>query len=242
MDPITAVAASGLRAQMDSLDMLANNMANASTGGYKADREFHSIYVAPEAQANDPLSTMPVVQQGWTDWSQGLLHSTGNQLDLALSGNGFFSVDGPGGQLYTRNGNFRLGAGGKIVTSDGYAVRGASGASLTVQPSRPVDISSDGTVRQDGTVIGQLEVVDFSSTAGLAKHGNNYFRVSDPALRPTASSGSSVEQGKLEDSNTGTAEGAVGLIRVMRQFEMMQKAILLAGDMNKQAIEEVAKV
>ncbi len=242
MDPITAIAASGLRAQMESLDLLANNMANASTGGYKADREFHSLYVAPEAQANDPLSTMPVIEQGWTDWSKGLLHSTGNQLDLAISGKGFFSVDGPGGQLYTRNGSFRLGAGGKLVTSDGYAVRGTSGAGLTMQSSRPIDISSDGTVQQDGNVIGQLEVVDFTSTAGLAKQGNNYFRVSDPALRPTAPSGAAVEQGKLEDSNTGTAEGAVGLIRVMRQFEMMQKAISLASDMNKQAIEEVAKV
>jgi flagellar basal-body rod protein FlgF len=242
MDPITAVAASGLRAQMDSLDMLANNMANASTGGYKADREFHSLYVAPEAQDNDPLSTMPVIQQGWTDWSQGLLHPTGNQLDLAISGKGFFSVDGPGGQIYTRNGSFRLGAGGKIVTSDGYAVRGASGTSLTVAPSRPIAISSDGTVTQDGNAIGQLEIVDFSSTAGLVKQGNNYFRVSDPAVRPTAPSGASVQQGKLEDSNTGTAEGAVSVIKVMRQFEMMQKAISLANDMNKQAIEEVAKI
>jgi len=242
MDPITAIAASGLRAQMDSLDMLANNMANASTGGYKADREFHSLYVAPEAQDNDPLSTMPVIQQGWTDWSQGLLHPTGNQLDLAISGKGFFSVDGPGGQIYTRNGNFRLGAGGKIVTSDGYAVRGASGASLTVQPSRPIEIASDGTVTQDGNTIGQLEIVDFTSTAGLAKQGNNYFRVSDPAVRPSAPSGASVQQGNLEDSNTGTAEGAVSVIKVMRQFEMMQKAISLANDMNKQAVEEVAKV
>jgi len=242
MDPLTAVAASGLRAQMDSLDLLANNMANASTGGYKADREFHSLYVAPEAEDNNPVSFMPVIQQGWTDWSQGLLRPTGNQLDLAISGKGFFSVDGPGGQLYTRNGNFRLGTGGKIVTSDGYAVRGASGASLTVQSSRPIEIASDGTVSQDGNTIGQLEVVDFTSTAGLAKQGNNYFRASDPAVRPTAASGASVQQGKLEESNTGTAEGAVSVIKVMRQFEMMQKAISLANDMNKQAIEEVAKV
>jgi flagellar basal body rod protein FlgG len=242
MDPITAIAASALQAQMDSLDLLANNTANASTGGYKADREFHSLYVAPEAEDNDPVMTMPMIQQGWTDWSQGLLRPTGNQLDLAISGKGFFSVDGPNGQIYTRNGNFRLAAGGKIVTSDGYALRGASGTSLTVEPSQPIEISNDGTVQQGGNVIGQLEIVDFSSTAGLAKQGNNYFRVSDPTMRPTAPAGASVEQGKLEDSNTGTAEGAVSVIKVMRQFEMMQKAISLANDMNKQALEEVAKV
>ena len=242
MDPITAIAASGLRARMEALDLLANNMANASTGGYKADQEFYSLYVAPEAQDNEPPSTMPVVEQRWTDWSQGLVRSTGNQLDVALSGKGFFAVDGPGGTLYTRNGSFRLGAGGKLVTADGFAVRGAQGASLMVEPSRPIEISGDGTVSQDGAVIGQLAIVDFTSTAGLAKQGGGYFRVSDPAARPTTPSGTSVEQGHVEDSNTGTAKGAVRLISVMRQFEMLQKAISLASDMNKQAIEEVAKV
>src|SRR2546429_990989 len=107
MDPMTATAASGLRARMESLDLLANNVANASTGGYKADREFYSLYVAPEAADNNPLSTMPVIERPWVDHSQGTLHSIGNPLDLALSGRGFFAVNGPNGPLYTRNGNFR---------------------------------------------------------------------------------------------------------------------------------------
>src|SRR5947209_4068051 len=122
MDPLTATAASGLRARMESLDLLANNVANASTGGYKADREFYSLYVAPEAQDNNPLSTMPVIERPWIDLSQGVVQSTGNALDVALTGKGFFSIQGPGGPLYTRNGNFRMASDGKLVTSDGYAV------------------------------------------------------------------------------------------------------------------------
>ena len=86
MDPMTAIAASGLRARMESLDLLANNVANASTGGYKADREFYSLYVAPEAQDAGPASTMPVIERPWVDWSQGTVYPTGNPLDLALSG------------------------------------------------------------------------------------------------------------------------------------------------------------
>src|SRR3954447_13601840 len=86
MDSMTAIAASGLRARMESLDLLANNMANASTGGYKADREFYSLYVAPEASGNEPSSTMPLIERPWVDHAQGLLHNTGNPLDLALSG------------------------------------------------------------------------------------------------------------------------------------------------------------
>jgi len=242
MDPLTATAASGLRARMESLDLLANNVANASTGGYKADREFYSLYVAPEAQDNDPNATMPLIEKPWVDMSQGTVHSTGNPLDVALNGKGFFAVQGPGGPLYTRNGNFRLAADGKLVTSDGYPLRTPKGAAMTVQPARPIEILSDGTVKQDGAVIGQLEVVDFTSTAGLSKQGSNYFRQADPNARPSAPAGTVVEQGKLEASNSGAAEAAVRLIGVMRQFEMLQKAVALSNDMNRRAVEEVAKV
>jgi flagellar basal-body rod protein FlgF len=242
MDPMTAIAASGLRARMESLDLLANNIANASTGGYKADREFYSLYVAPEAAGNDAFSTMPLIERPWVDHSQGELHSTGNPLDVALSGKGFFAVNGPGGPLYTRNGNFRLAADGKLTSSEGYPVRDSQGAPLTLEATRPLEISSDGTVTQDGVVAGRLEIVDFTSTAGLSKQGANYFRIADPAMRPTAPSGISVAQGHLEASNTGTAEAAVRLVSVMRQFEMLQKAVSLGTDMNKKAIEEVARV
>lgn len=239
---MTATAASGLRARMESLDLLANNVANASTGGYKADREFYSLYVAPEAQDSDSPTTMPVIEKPWVDLSQGLLTTTGNSLDIALNGKGFFSVAGPNGPLYTRNGGFHLAAGGKLVTAEGYAVRSASGGSLTAQSSLPIEISSDGTLQQNGQAIGQLDVSDFTSTAGLAKQGSNYFRVVDPSVKPNVPSATSVEQGKVEGSNTGTAESAVRLVSVMRQFEMLQKAVLIGNDMSKQAIEQVAKV
>jgi flagellar basal-body rod protein FlgF len=242
MDPLTAVAASGLRARMESLDLLANNVANASTGGYKADREFYSLYVAPEAQDNAPPSTMPVIERPWIDLSQGTVHTTGNPLDVALDGKGFFSVDGPTGPLYTRNGNFRLSRDGKLVTADGYAVRNTQGAALTLQSERPIEISAGGAISQDGNAIGQLQILDFTSTAGLVKQGSNYFRVSDPAVKPTAPSGTSVGQGQIEASNTGGADAAVRLVSVLRQFEMLQKAVALGAEMNRHATEEVAKI
>jgi flagellar basal body rod protein FlgG len=227
---------------MESLDLLANNVANASTGGYKSDREFYSLYASPEALDSDAVSTMPVIERPWIDLSQGVLHATGNQLDVALSGKGFLAVDGPSGPLYTRNGSLRIAPDGKLVSSDGFPLRDVRGVSLTLQPSRPVDIGKDGTVQQGGTVIGQLEIADFTSTAGLTKQGSNYLRVADPALRTTAPAGTSVEQGKLESSNTGSAESAVRLVSVMRQFEMLQKAVTLGAEMNRRAVEEVAKV
>jgi flagellar basal-body rod protein FlgF len=224
---------------MESLDLLANNVANGATGGYKADREFYGLYASAESGS---ALTMPVIERPWIDFSQGLIHPTGNPLDVAISGRGFFAVNGPNGPLYTRNGNFRLAADGRVVTPEGYAVRGAGGAPLVLQAGRAVDITPDGAIRQEGADIGRLEIVEFGSAAGIAKHGNNYFRVTEPALSPAAASTSAVEQGKLEGSNTGSAESAVRLVSVMRQFEMLQKAVNLGGEMNRAAIEQVARV
>ena len=224
---------------MESLDLLANNIANASTGGYKADREFYSLYAAPES---DSGSTMPLIERPWVDHAQGALHTTGNPLDVALSGKGFFGVNGPSGPLYTRNGSFRIAPDGKLTSAEGYPVRDSQGAAVTLQSNRPLEISRDGTITQDGVISGQLDIVDFPATAGLTKQGSNYFRVSDPALRTSVPAGTSVEQGNVEAANTGSAEAAVRLVSVMRQFEMLQKAVSLGSDMNKRAIEEVAKV
>jgi len=240
MDPLTALAASGLRARMESLEMLANNLANAGTAGYKTDQEFYALYRAAEAQGSD--SVMPVIERPWTDFSQGTLSPTGGQLDVALEGRGFFAVSGPSGPLYTRNGSFRLSPAGQLVTADGYAVRSAGGAALTLDSGKTIEIDRDGTVRQDGRVLGQLEVVDFTSTAGLSKQGKTYFQAVGSGVPSARPAGTAVEQGKLEGANVGTAESAVRLVSVMRQFEMLQRAVTLGTEMNRRAIEEVARV
>ena len=227
---------------MESLDMLANNIANASTSGYKADREFYSLYAAPEAAGviSGP-DTLPLIERPWTDFSQGELRPTGNPLDVALVGKGFFSVDGTGGPLYTRDGSFRVSAGGQLVTAEGYAVRGVDGNPIELSSSAPVEISPDGTVVQDGQTAGQIAVVDFADPAGLSKQGHNYFRPA-PELSAAPASAYEVQQGKLENSNASNAEGAIRLVSVMRQFEMLQKAAALGGEMNRKAVEEVARV
>lgn len=245
MDPLLVSAASGLRARMESLDMLANNIANASTAGYKNDREFYSIYI--DAEAREGLSepaqgTLPVIEKPWTDFSQGNIQATGNQLDLALSGKGFFSVNGPAGVLYTRNGNFHLSTSGAVVTQEGYPVRLTEGNILRTQSSLPLEISTDGTVAQDGAVLGRLEIVNFAETAALSKQGSTFFRPADPNTAPVVPAAVEVQQGKLENSNVANAESAVRLVSLMRQFEMLQKAISLGGEMNRKAIEDVARV
>ena len=241
MDTLTALAASGMRSRMESLEMLANNIANASTGGYKSDREFYSLYAAPEADG-PPWNTMPVIEQPWTDFSQGTLQPTGNDLDLALSGSGFFAVNGPGVPLYTRNGSFHLAPDGKLTTAEGYPVRGSDGADLTIGGVGPIQISSDGTITRDGNVAGKLDIADFTNTAELRKRGSQYFRAADNSQRRGVAAGTTVQQGHLEASNAGSSEAAVRLISIMRQFEMLQRAVSMGAEMDRRATQDVARV
>src|SRR5581483_8573994 len=229
MDPLTAAAAGGIRSRMESLDMLANNLANASTGGFKVDHEFYSTYVAPELDDSSQSSgdEMPVVQKPWTDFSQGTLQQTGHPLDLALTGPGFFTVNGPSGPLYTRNGSFQLSSTGVLTTSDGYPVRVTGGKTLQLTPGSTPTINAQGEVSENGQLVGTLEIKDFKDPGKLSKAGATYFRAAPDAV-PTTATKAEVHQSTLENSNVVTAESAIRLVTVMRHFEGLQKAITVA--------------
>ncbi len=244
MDQISILAASGMRSSMQSLDLLANNIANASTSGFKGDSEFHSVYTseAADAEGNDLPVSLPMIQRRYTDFSQGLLEPTNNPLDFALSGKGFFVVKGPTGPLYTRNGNFRMSADGTVVTSDGYPLLGQGGQPIkSTEPGASLQVSPDGSVHQNGQTLAQVQVVDFQDSSALSKQGNNYFQ-NTSGKEPENTTEAQIYQGKVEASNVSAAHGAVRLVSVTRQFEMMQKAISIANDMGREAIEQVAKV
>jgi flagellar basal-body rod protein FlgF len=243
MDSLLTAAASGMRARLEALDLAANNIANAGTAGFKLDRESYNLYTAPEAvDPESPApSTLPVIERKWTDFAQGSLVATGNPLDLAIAGRGFFAVNAPGSTLYTRNGAFRLSPAGVVTTAEGYAVRDAGGGTISLQPDLPFEIAPDGTVKQAGTDAGRLAVIDFDRPQALAKFGQNYFQMTDDSAAPKPAAAPQVEQGKVESSNVAPPESVVRLMNLMRQFEMLQKAIAMDGEMGRQAIEQVAK-
>jgi flagellar basal-body rod protein FlgF len=242
MDPLMSAAASGLRTSLQSLDMLANNLANVQTSGYKTDREFFDLYTSPEAlQGGDSDPTqMPSIEKNWTDFSQGPLQQTSNQLDFGISGEGFFRVKGPSGTLYTRNGSFRMSATGQIITQDGYPVQDSNGNAIQLDPNQQLQVSPTGIIAQGGQTVGQLQLTSFKNLSELSKQGQTYFTFGGADTDIKAASGE-IEQGKVEASNVPNAEAAVRLVSVMRQFEMLQKAISIGTDMNKQALEEVAR-
>ena len=220
---------------MQSLDLLANNIANSGTAGFKSDQEFYGLFD----------EHLPVVDNKWTDYSQGSLTPTGNPLNLALSGPGFFALNSPTGIVYTRDGDFRISKSNQLETPQGYTPRNVldQGKPIVVNPEQPIEIDKAGIVRQSGQTVGQVEVdTPASSPVDLTKLGNSYFMMADKNATPPRAQNTDVMQGQMEQSNTPVAESAVKLVGVMRQFEMLQKAISLGTDMNKHAIEEVAKV
>ncbi|MEZ5351239.1 MAG: flagellar hook basal-body protein [Bryobacteraceae bacterium] len=247
MDALLTSAASGMKARMESLEMLANNLANQGSPGYKSDREFYSLYIAPEALDGTgadviPLPpAVPLVERHWTDFSQGSLEETGNPLQAALTGRGFFTVQGPSGPLYTRNGSFRTSPDGGLETQDGYPVLDDQNKPVRIDPSLPVTLTSAGDIRQSGRRIGRLGLVDFAQPEGLAKRSGTYFQWNGPAGAVSAPpAATQLHQGRLERSNQPAAEGAIRLITLMRQFEMLQRAIQVGSEMNRRA-DEVAR-
>ncbi len=225
MDSLTSAAASGIRARIESLDILANNIANASSPGFKTDRESFGLYLS-QAAIDSPAGTtptvLPVTQRQWTDFAQGSITPTGNQLDLALSGKGFFVANAPSGPVFTRDGSFQLSKQGELQTQEGYPVQGQDGKPILLDGSKAVDIGSDGMVRQDGEDISQISVVEFPDSAALAKQGNNYFRMDVATAQPAPAASAEIKQGRLEAANSQPTESAVRLVSVMRQFESLQ--------------------
>ncbi len=241
MDNLTALAASGMRSRMQALDILANNMANSSSRGYKADKEVSDLYSGKTGSRPTGRSEEPWIKRTWVDLTQGTLEATGNPQDIGLSGKGFLSVRGPAGTLYTRNGSLRVSTKGELLAAEDRSLLDNQSKPIKIDPSKPFEIDRTGAIKQDGATVAQLGIVEFPNAAALVKSGQSYFQ-SGPGNAPKPSSDTEVYQGKVEASNAGPAESAVRLVSVMRQFEMLQKAISLGAEMNRNAIDAVAKV
>lgn len=247
MDSLTTAAASGMRARLEALDLLANNLANSSTPGYKADREAYTSYpgggfVAESEGAGGAQVTAPFIESHRTDFSQGALSPTGSPADLALSGEGFFLLNAPSGPLLTRSGHLSVSRDGKLLSAEGYEFSSVEPQGIRANPERPVVIEPDGTVRQDGAPLGRLKLVQFDRQAQPPKREGVYFVLDTgqlPGLKPATAQ---VQQGMAENSNYSVPEAAVRLVAVLRQFESLQRALQLGGEMGRKAVEEVARV
>ncbi len=236
-------ASAGLLARTQELDLAANNLANANTSGFRGQRlSFRTQMMTASAAASAStraVNSFGVLSAPRTDFSQGTIEQTGNPLDLALEGSGFFAVQSPTGVLYTRNGGFHLTRDGALVTAQGYPVLGDSGP-ITLPKGTP-EISSAGVLSVDGNVAGQLQLTTFAADVPLTSVGDIYYSAPSAAVTPATSV--TVRQGALENSNVNPVEGAVGLIEIQRNAEMMQRALTtFHTEFNKIAAEDLPRV
>ncbi|MGH9490675.1 MAG: flagellar hook-basal body protein [Terriglobales bacterium] len=224
-------ALSGLLARTQALNAVANNIANSSTTAYKAQAQFYQALDAGDGAnvvpglgpLNQAVNAYGVLGGASLDWAQGQIARTGNPLDLALEGRGFFVAQTAAGVRYTRDGSLHLSPKGVLLTAAGDPVLNPKGKPLQLPPG-PVAISPDGVISAEGATVGQIAVVGFAPGTAFTPHGNSYFAV--PAgTKPVPAPQTQVQQGSLERSNLSPVQGMVSLIEIQQTAELLQKAL-----------------
>lgn len=244
MDSGYYAAFSGWLARSQALDVAAGNLANAGTAGYRAERDyFRSAILGPAAlgsQLNTTVNAFGVLGGTALDMGQGALSPTGNPLDLAIEGAGFFAIRTQQGVRYTRDGQFQRAQDGTLTTREAEAVLDAHGQAIRV-PAGAIAVGEDGAVSVNGALAGKIAMVGFASPGSLAAEGGNRYTAVEGA-QPTPAAGS-VRQGALESSNQDVIEGSLQLVLMQRQAEMMQKAVsMFSNDLDKTASEDLPRV
>jgi len=244
MDSGYYAACAGLAAQTQALELVANNLANLGTAGYRGQQAtFRSLLAGGGIVAGNPLNAavndFGVLGGSRIDRASGSLNATGNPLDLGVAGAGFFAVQTNNGIAYTRNGGFHATPGGQLVTLQGYPVLGEQGT-ITI-PNGSVAVSADGTLSVDGAVVAKLRLAEFAPNTSLEAVGSALYAAPAGAELPAASS--SVRQGMLEDSNVSPVTGVVQLITIQRNAEMMQRALtMFDSQFNQTAVQDLPRV
>jgi flagellar basal-body rod protein FlgF len=239
----------GLSRQMSlrrELDVVANNVANINTTGFKTDATIFEEFMMPVAahnhfQGGDRRMSYVHDRSTWHDMGQGPVKQTNNPLDVSIDGNAFLTVQTPRGERYTRNGSFQINAQGQLVTSEGYAVLGDGGPVQFQPEDRDINIARDGTVSVPEGARGRLRLVTFENPQRLQKDSASTF--SAPAdMAPQAAEIVHVIQGTVEQSNVKPVVEMARLIEVSRSYTQLATLLQQHGDIRKSAIERLAEV
>jgi flagellar basal body rod protein FlgG len=225
--------ASAMEMSARNHEIVSENIVHAATPGYRRQGLLYDATAATAAQQaeNTTASARQTARNARTFqyFEPGPLQETKNPLDVAVTGNGFFGVNGPNGPLYTRNGGFEMGAGGQLVTrGGGYPVRGTNGPINFPPGTRSITISRDGTVSANGTAIGKLELTTFEKPDTLRRVGTTLFEGDSPQTPPPGTV--RVEQGYREGSNVQPVQEMVSLVMGMRHYEAAAKALQAMSD------------
>jgi flagellar basal-body rod protein FlgG len=231
-------ALSGALVQTRRLELVTQDLANVNTAGYKGERiVFREVLEAPP-KPDERIGGQVVVTEQRTDFSNGNLRPTGNPLDLALMGEGFFAVQTAAGVRYTRQGAFSLSVNKTVVTPAGEAVLGESGP-IRVDGDK-VDITADGDVLVDGEEVDRLKIVRAEDPRRLVREGQTFFRAEDADVQPATAV--QVVQGSLEEANVNPIESMVTLIDLQRQFEAYERAMRTMDSVTEKVVDQAGRL
>jgi flagellar basal-body rod protein FlgF len=234
------------------MDVVANNVANVNTNGFKADRSLFEEFLTSGAHEDNFVGRdrrISFVQDRGTfkDFSQGASELTKNPLDVAIDGAGFLVVQTPAGERYTRDGGLKINNQGQLVNSSGYPVLGGSGPIVLQPTDKELTIAADGNVTVlEGTnrvdsVRGKLRVVRFADAQKLVKEGSNLY-AAGTGIGPQPDTASKVQQGFIEKSNVSSVAEMSRMIEVTRAYTSISAMLQQQGDLRKTAIERLADV
>jgi len=233
------------------LDVVANNMANVNTTGFKADRTLFEEYLNSGAHEDNflrPDRRVSFVQDRGTfrDLRQGALEATSNPLDIAIDGDGFLVVQTAAGERYTRDGKLHLNDKGQIVTGSGDAVLGTSGPIVLQQTDHDLTIAVDGTVTvleglsRTDAIRGKIRIVNFADPQKLLKQGGNLFSAEGVAAVPDTKS--AIQQRYIEKSNVNAVSEMSRLMEITRNYQQIANLLQQQSDLHKNAIDKLAEV
>ncbi len=215
------------------MEVIANNIANASTPGYKNEQLMFVEYLA-ESETGETVSYVQDLAVA-RDFSEGELSQTGNSLDVAIHNDGWFVIDKPEGRAYTRNGHFTLNESGQITTSGGYPVLNTDGTPITLGvEDRNVEISADGTVSTPNGNKGRLDIVKFPEGTVLAKAGETLFTTD---ATPEPATDAKVVQGMIESSNVRPVVEVTNMIWALRSYQAATEVTVGEDGLLRKAIE-----
>jgi flagellar basal-body rod protein FlgF len=253
-------SASGMLAQTMLTDVVTNNLANVNTAGFKKDlavsKEFREMLIYRINDSSGPktlpwmgaemvpigsLGTGAMIDKIYTSHAQGIVRNTGNTLDMAIMGDGYFTINTKNGIRYSRNGSFALNAQQELVTNTGDRVLGENGPiRLADETKAKVTIDETGGIYNNGVFIDRLRMAAFSDVNVLEKEGDSYFRATQEGKQ--IPSEAQVQQGLLEGPNVNTVSEMVNLINVFRTYEANQKIVQAQDETLGKAVNEVAKL
>jgi flagellar basal-body rod protein FlgF len=251
MDSGLYAAYTGLLARTQALDTAANNLANAGTTGFRAQRDYFSGVLAggidqdleTASQVGQPVNGFGILGGNRLDLGQGEIKATGNPLDLALEGQGFFAIQTSNGIRYTRDGAFSRSSTGVLQTAQGEPVLDPNQKSITI-PTGSIYVAPDGSISvstaNGSMIVGRVGAFDFTEKFVLTAEGANRFSANGAKPIPATAS---IEQGSVEGANEDAVHGTMQLVLVQRQAEMMQKALsVFNNDFDKTASEDLPRV